>query len=129
MSLYYSVFLSQICKYFVQLYIVESLIYIRHLRLVFRIVCLYSFDQNFLDLSYIFAYDVKFFTVFSIFINSDSIYSFIRCRSLFVFDSDFDKCVSKYCSNFSRFINFQSRRKRRASFSTRQSFTHISTNK
>ena len=35
----------------------------------------------------------------------------------------------EYCSNFSRFIKFQSRQKRRASFLTRQNFTHISTNK
>ena len=103
--------------------------YVRRLRLVYKTACLHSFDQNFLDMSYIFAHHVKFFTVFSILVNNDSIYSFIRCRSLSAFDSDFDKYVSRYCSNFSRFIDFQSRRERRVDFSTRQNFTHISTNK
>ena len=128
MSFYYLVLL-QACNYFVQLYIVESLMYIRRLRLVSRIACLHSFDQNLFDLSYIFAYDVKFFIVLSILFSSNSIYSFIRCRSLFAFDNDFDKCVSRYCLNFSRFIDFQSRRKYRIDFSTRHNFTHVSIEK
>ena len=122
-------FLSQICKYFVQLHIVESLVYIRRLRLVSRTNFLHFFDQNFFDLSYIFAHDVKFFIVFLMFFHSDSIYSFIRYRSLFAFDSDFDKFVSRYCSNFSRFINFQSRWEYRIDFSTKHNFTHVSIDK
>ena len=122
-------FLSQTCKYFIQLYIVESFVYVRRLDLVFRIACLHSFDQHSLDLSYIYAHDVKFFTAFSIFVSNDSIYSSIYCRSLSIFDSDFDKCVSRYCSNFSRLMNFQSQRKRRVDFSIRRNFTHVSINK
>ena len=129
MSLCTSTTRSQNRSLKLRMYIVESFVYIRRLRLVSRTVCLYFFDQNSLDLSYIYAHDVKFFIILSILVNNDSIYSLIYYRSFSAFDSDFDKCISRYCSNFSKFIDFQSRRERRVDFSTRQNFTHVSTNK
>ncbi len=104
-------FLSHAWMYFVQSSTIRQLLLIRHTLLT---IFIHFFVHSALIISCDLAQRVKILTIFFSAFSSCFVYSFMRWRFVFWFDSDFDICSLKVLMNFSSFIVFQLRRDLRA---------------